>query len=381
MDLRWVRQASVTSSSFCTAQGVIKQMGDVGVSFNSAAIALHTFLVLFARLQLPNARWMPWLVVGLIWLFLLLAPLVSGLTHTNPPFYGPSTYWCWIDPHYSSQRIGLEYGLMWFVALLSAALYVPLFLTLRGNLQVDFVQSSATSRGKMKISWKRLHRDDTWRVDRTQKKGASNVARQMLAYPIVYIILILPMSVVRWIEPTRSDGNPIPSEWTAFAGIIFSSSGLVNVLLYMLTRPSLLPSWRSCRRRRENSERRGSRGENVGNNLEDGQAGAMPEMTMISYSGAPNDQGLPRIQAVPPPASGAPMLADYDDDTDEEFSNTVPSPTSPVSNFSGANGLNNPANTLSVPKPTHRSSWGSEGSKDASHSQGSSYENGELRYQ
>jgi hypothetical protein len=51
------------------------------------------------------------------------------------------------------------------------------------------------------------------------------------------------MSIVRWLEPTKPC-KYLPSELTAFAGFIFSSSGLVNVCLFVITRPGMLPSLR-----------------------------------------------------------------------------------------------------------------------------------------
>ncbi|KAG8961758.1 hypothetical protein FRC03_004991 [Tulasnella sp. 419] len=99
----------------------------------------------------------------------------------------------------------------------------------------------------------------------------------MLIYPIAYIILILPITVIRWVEQTRDETNPLPSEPTMFAGVIFSASGLVNVLLYVITRPRLLPSWPSYRRRTDGLQRNGRRG--LRNDAENG----MPETMVVGH--------------------------------------------------------------------------------------------------
>jgi hypothetical protein len=96
MDIRWVAAAKLSEGSFCTAQGVIKQVGDVGVALASLAIATHTFSVLFFRWTAPQGRWLPLTILAFIWLFLVLITSVSARIHQNPPFYGPSTYWCWV---------------------------------------------------------------------------------------------------------------------------------------------------------------------------------------------------------------------------------------------------------------------------------------------
>jgi hypothetical protein len=53
----------------------------------------------------------------------------------------------------------------------------------------------------------------------------------------------VPQSVVRFIQ-LSSNEHPPPFAASAFAAISFSSSGFLNVLLYVYTRPSLLP--REC---------------------------------------------------------------------------------------------------------------------------------------
>ncbi|KAG8942097.1 hypothetical protein FRC03_003654 [Tulasnella sp. 419] len=186
MNIRWVYQAGITTGSFCTAQGVLKQIGAVGVAFSSTAIAIYTFLVIFARWQIPNTRWLPLTITGLITLFLILLPIIGSRINTDPPYYGPSTYWCWISPNYGSERVGLEYGLIWFISALSIALYVPLFFVLRGNLQVDYQQRVGSSGRKMKISWKSIRSGGGDSQQGDDKKESTTIAKQMLAYPIAY---------------------------------------------------------------------------------------------------------------------------------------------------------------------------------------------------
>ncbi|KAG8945153.1 hypothetical protein FRC03_001795 [Tulasnella sp. 419] len=310
--MRWVHDGRITPDSFCTAQGVIKQCGSVGVAFSTLSIAVYTFIVLFLRLQLPSTRWLPLMVIGLICLFIFMITVIASQTLTNPPYYGPSRFWCWINPKYGSMRLGTEYALMWLTAFMNILLYVPLFLVLRGNIQVDLEGRNRSSIPKVKLTWKTIQRDDAWNQGRKERKESNTIATQMLAYPIVYIILILPMSIVRWTEPRRS-------EWSAFAGVIYNSSGLVNSFLYVVTRPSLFPSWRACRRRIQGSEEGNQ--PSLGNGLRVGAAGTLPELTVFSAvasttaTGGSFQQSTSRI-CVPPPVSGAPMLND-DDETED----------------------------------------------------------------
>lgn len=121
------------------------------------------------------------------------------------------------------------------------------------------------------------------------------------------------MSIVRWIQFT-DPSRKIPAEWVAFAGIIFSSSGLVNVLLYIITRPALLPSLHRFRGRKADD------GRHVG------RTGAgMPEITMMSVVEVPHPHHPPPQRSFP---GNGPMLND-EDEMDEEYSYDRPQSTDP----------------------------------------------------
>jgi hypothetical protein len=49
---------------------------------------------------------------------------------------------------------------------------------------------------------------------------------------------VLPIAVTRWLGFT---GHQVPWAATVFADVVFASSGYLNVLLFTLTRPRLLP--------------------------------------------------------------------------------------------------------------------------------------------
>jgi len=73
-----------------------------------------------------------------------------------------------------------------------------------------------------------------------QGKAIKKLALQMIFYPLIYFVCIMPQSIVRFIQFANNE-RPPPFPASAFAAITFSSSGFLNVILYAYTRPSLLP--------------------------------------------------------------------------------------------------------------------------------------------
>jgi len=131
------------------------------------------------------------------------------------------------------------------------------FLCLRGNLVVEYpIASMNGKRGRPQVHWrsvgskekkgklrggeKRQPNSSSGQSQSGRRKAASlgKAAWERLLFPIAYLIVIAPLSAVRlkeWIDLTWD--SPVA---TAIAGALFNSSGLVNVLLYLYTRPSLL---------------------------------------------------------------------------------------------------------------------------------------------
>lgn len=71
--------------------------------------------------------------------------------------------------------------------------------------------------------------------------AASREAMAVIWYPISYTILVLPLSIVRWMTFHPPKNIPdMPFVYTAAANTIFGLSGVVSVVLIMFTRPNLL---------------------------------------------------------------------------------------------------------------------------------------------
>jgi hypothetical protein len=158
---------------------------------------------------------------------------------TSFSFQSPTPYWCWIGSGFDAERIAGEYFWLWTAALSSIFFYTLLFFRLRGNIQVD------------PQDWKhiRIRLRPHLRVPQGAPSfldapftAACSEAMTMIWYPISYTILVLPLSIVRWRTFRAPGQQPIqtPFAVTAVVITIFGLSGVVNVMLIMLTRRNLL---------------------------------------------------------------------------------------------------------------------------------------------
>jgi len=200
------------------------------------AIAIHTFAVIVFRWTPPRSMLLPAIVISGIWLFVGLYVGISVAQHSSvtsdSAYFAPAGFWCWISARYPADRISAEYVWLWVAALLSVVLYIPLYFCIRGNLEVDPARP-----------WVWSWRAAPPNVPKDRGFDAVAQARKMLAYPACYIVIVAPLSVARWIG--FSDGNVIAPFWTFFGVFLFGLSGIVNVLLLTLTRPTVLTFGRS----------------------------------------------------------------------------------------------------------------------------------------
>ncbi|KAF8913599.1 hypothetical protein CPB85DRAFT_1375615 [Mucidula mucida] len=225
MDVQWVIDARVTENTLCTVQGIFKQMGDVGVAL-SYSIALHTLFVLVFRWHSSPKSAL--VVIAGIWIFIALIVGISMATHKGQDYYGNTQYWCWITEDFATQRIALEYLWLWVAAFGNIICYFFIALVIKGYILVDA--------GRIR---RRRRSDPNLDALSASMSRSSAIAMQMMFYPAVYLIAVFPMSAVRWLA---FSGVEVPFAATAVASVLFSSSGLLNVLLFSLTRPGLVPN-------------------------------------------------------------------------------------------------------------------------------------------
>jgi len=229
----------------CDIQGMLAQFGQNGISQTTLAITVHTFCVIFFQWEPPRSKRVPLCVVSLIWLYNLCFVAIGFGTRTGregkEAFYVPTPFWCWVHPS-TPTRLAAQYFWLNLTSFTSVALYIPLFFAIRGNIEV-IPDGRRWYRYKITLV----------RHPNQERNGASSVstqsplqstARKMLWYPFAYTLSAILADVYRYglighIDPT------VPVKNISFAPIaatyfLFNLSGVVDVILFKLTRPNIL---------------------------------------------------------------------------------------------------------------------------------------------
>ncbi|KAG2015274.1 hypothetical protein CC2G_008560 [Coprinopsis cinerea AmutBmut pab1-1] len=192
-------------ASSLTSILILSRLQSTLTGFVFQAITIHTFTVLILRWK-PPKHIVKYLTAA-VWVIVVLIELITFAVHPKD-LMGPTGYWCWIPRTHTVAQVMAEYFWMWLIGLITLVLYTVGYFVLKRN--------PATT-----------HEAEEMR----------SIARQLLWYPLVYLVCILPQSIARWLMFTN---NPVPYEFTLLARSLFSLSGLFNVILFFTTRYDLV---------------------------------------------------------------------------------------------------------------------------------------------
>ena len=263
LNIAWLVENRIYVGVACTAQGVLKQIGNVrepfcftdrsecshlswsqiGPAIFTFVIAVQTFCLLFLRRKWTGRTCHIIHIVS--WAFLLFVMCIENLAVAKPekgPHYHISTagYWCWISPQYNIERYATDYLFMLTSATFCLILYSLVFFRLRGNISVEGYRISFQRRPDVRIS-STSSGALIATGDRRAESYLDTVARHMLWYPIVYILIVFPMVATRY--PAFS-GLPDYPGLTFTMAAIFNLHGFFNTVLFCTTRNILPESWR-----------------------------------------------------------------------------------------------------------------------------------------
>ncbi|KAL4948551.1 G protein-coupled glucose receptor regulating Gpa2-domain-containing protein [Aspergillus filifer] len=211
---KWYAENKVeANTAACFLQGFWLQIGDPASGIFVLAIAFHTFYIVALGKKLSYRVFVS-IVIGL-WLFVAILVIIPLGSHGADVFV-PAGAWCWISEKYEPIRLWTHYFWIFFAEFGTITLYAVLWLQLRRRIKQSAILGSSHTE-----SLKRLRR----------------VVGYMVIYPIAYIVLSLPLAAGR-MATARGDTPSIV--YFCVAGALITSSGLVDVLLYTLTRKNLI---------------------------------------------------------------------------------------------------------------------------------------------
>ncbi|OJK05289.1 hypothetical protein ASPACDRAFT_74796 [Aspergillus aculeatus ATCC 16872] len=212
--LKWISENKISADTAgCFLQGLWLQIGDPSSGLFVLAIAIHTFLLVALGYKLSHRVFVA-SVVG-IWVFVAILVIIPLASHGRYVFI-PSGAWCWISEDYEAMRLWTHYIWIFLAEFGTVCLYAIMWFQLRRRIK----QSAILGNSHIE-SLKRLRR----------------VIGYMVIYPIAYIVLSLPLAAGRM---ATAQGDAPNVAYFCVAGAMITSSGLVDALLYTLTRKNLI---------------------------------------------------------------------------------------------------------------------------------------------
>ncbi|TFK40233.1 hypothetical protein BDQ12DRAFT_488623 [Crucibulum laeve] len=227
--ITWVVNRGITEGSVCRAQALVMQIGNWGQAYFTVTIAVHTFNSLVLRRRQSVLICTTTISIG--WIVTILLAAVPFMMHNPDGFvYGANGFSCGVRAIYPKAEFMFHLLPIFVASVFSAVLYSLIFLALRGTLMI---------KGGLKLTFdpnERWNNDDGVNYHRF----VARVARSMLWYPIAYIILLVPYSVMRLLDIS---GFIVPFEAMVFAYVCWFTLGVINVMLLYNTFRVLGPAF------------------------------------------------------------------------------------------------------------------------------------------
>jgi hypothetical protein len=210
LNVEWLyRNAITVGTSTCWAQGWFVSTGDLSSGLFTLAIALHSYADIVHDFRLSHRMFMS--VIASLWAFNYLLAIASVALHPTDVFVRAGA-WCWINNKYAPERLWLHYAWILVAEFGTVVIYAATFIIIRKRVASSFYDSET-------------------------KHRAQSAAKLVVAYPIIYVICTLPLVVARLMSMADRRGNYAQ---LCIAGAMITSNGWLDVLLYSLTRSSLL---------------------------------------------------------------------------------------------------------------------------------------------
>ncbi|KAJ7775991.1 hypothetical protein DFH07DRAFT_731917, partial [Mycena maculata] len=236
LDVRWINDGIVHIGGLCTAQGALQNIGQAGIGMTTFIIALHTFDTIWRHGGVTSLKW-AYILIGTVWTFLVLTVAVSTSAHTNPPFYAPTPYWCWINSSYGNYRTALENFWLWMGLAVSVP-YIPLLSWDAGRVTPGDPKwwTFKLNSGHVRSGERR-----TKLIMHVPPHSNCPCVRDSPRCALTYCLPVLPTALARWFLVVHDDVKPFATAEAHFlVRSIFSLSGICDVVAFKFTRSGLL---------------------------------------------------------------------------------------------------------------------------------------------
>ena len=205
----------------CTTQGFLLHFGDVASAFFVLAFAVHTYMTAARKIRVEY--WAFTVAIGLIWLLALFLTVLGYSIHKEKYFVRAGA-WCWVSDDYEPERLCLHYVWLFLSEFGSIILYLMTFFKLRSETHGLFTDQRCAGHDL---------------PNKASIEAVNHITKLMMLYPLVYVLLTLPLSSARMWSMAHEDR--VLSETTqCIVGALLASCGWVDCLLYSFTRKRLL---------------------------------------------------------------------------------------------------------------------------------------------
>ncbi|QRV89115.1 G protein coupled glucose receptor regulating Gpa2 protein [Ceratobasidium sp. AG-Ba] len=232
-NIYWAHRRQVYCGPMCNAQGAIQTIGETAVAFATILVTLYTFFVIYTNRRPEYRPWYCLAAIAAMWLWVILWGLIPMAVHSGQEpdsdgariYYTPTPWWCWINGRYMKDRIVAEYLWLWVAGLGTICFYFPSYLILRKNRK-QILKAFEADPASGRLAFDR----------------SSDMPSKMLYYPLAYTLCILPLSIMRWAAFANPSllSNPRMNPPSMVFSVTFYLMGLINVLLTIWIRPSIL---------------------------------------------------------------------------------------------------------------------------------------------
>jgi hypothetical protein len=210
LNVEWLRRDSIAvGTSTCWAQGWFVSTGDLSSGLFTLAIALHSYADIVHDFRLSHRLFMS--VIASLWIFNYLLAIASVALHPADVFVRAGA-WCWINNRYPTERLWLHYAWILVAEFGTLVIYALTFTIIRKRVASSF-------------------------YDVETKHRAESAAKLVVAYPVIYVICTLPLVIARLMSMAHREVTYLQ---LCVAGAMITSNGWLDVLLYSVTRSSLL---------------------------------------------------------------------------------------------------------------------------------------------